>query len=202
MATQPDTWSETALVSISAQTGTDVAFQAITETVDIDIGDKDFDVISTIAGGRLVKFTPQAETSITLECYPLDAATTGFTSATTGTGFFDLMNTYDTAEPHVIVNDKNRNKHRIAIMWTNGTATNATAQVITPTAQALRIVAADGYFTSVKPSFTDGILKFTVAYKVPAFDKSGNGNVKIESVNGTATVTLTALASYTSTIKW
>ncbi len=202
MATQPDTWSETALVSISAQAGADVTFQAITETVDIDIGDKDFDVIATMAGGRLVKFTPQAETSITLECYPLDAATTGFTTATTGTGFFDLMNTYDAGEPQVITNTRDRNKHRIAIMWTNGAATNATAQVVTPTAQALRVVAADGYFTSVKPSFTDGLLKFSVSYKVPAFDKSGSGNIKIESVNGTAAATLTALASYTSTIKW
>lgn len=202
MATQPDTWSETALVSISAQAGTDVTFQTITEAVDIDIGDKDFDVIATIAGGRLVKFTPQEPTSITLEAYPVDAATTGFTTATTGTGFFDLLNTYDTTEPHVITVDRNRNKHRIAIMWTNGSATNATAQVVTPTAQALRVVAADGYFTSVKPSFTDGVLKFTVTYKVPPFDKSGNANVKIESINGSATATLTALASYTSTVKW
>jgi len=202
MATQPDTWSETALVSISAQAGADVTFQTITETVDIGIGDKDFDVTATIAGGRLVKYTPQEPTTITLEAYPVDAATTGFTTATTGTGFFDLLNTYDTAEPQIITVDRNRNKHRIAIMWTNGTATNATAQVVTPTAQALRVVASDGYFTSVKPSFTDGVLKFSVTYKVPPFDKSGNGNIKIESINGSATATLTALASYTSTVKW
>jgi len=84
-------WSETALVGIAAQGGTDVKFASITETVDIDIGDKDFDVIATLAGGRLVKFTPQEPTTITLEAYPVDAATTGFTTATTGAGFSIML---------------------------------------------------------------------------------------------------------------
>lgn len=198
-----DTWSETALVAISAQAGTNVQFASITETIDIDIGDKDFDVIATLSGGRLVKFTPQEPTTITLEAYPINAATEGFTTATTGAGFFDLMNTYDAAQPLVIAADRNRNKHRIAIMWTDKTTeTDATAQIIAPTNTALRVVAADGYFTSVKPSFTDGVLKFTITYKTPPFDSSGAANIKIESVSGSGTVTLTALASYTSTVKW
>jgi len=202
MAQNDGAWSETALVAISAQSGTNVQFASITETVDIDIGDKDFDVIATLSGGRLVKFNPQEPTTITLEAYPIDAATQGFTTATTGAGFFDLMNTYDTAQPLVISTDRNRKKHRIAVMWTDSSTTDATAQVVAPTNSALRVVAADGYFTSVKPSFTDGVLKFTVTYKVPPFDKDGNANVKIESVSGSGTSTLTALASYTSTVKW
>ena len=200
-----DIWSEVALVGISAQAGTDVKFHSITETVDIDIGDKDFDVIATLAGGRLVKFNPQEATTITLEAYPVDAATEGFTTATTGAGFFDLMNTYDTAQPLVIAADRTRNKHRIAIMWTDDTSiTDATAQVIAGPAgkDAMRVVAADGYFTSVKPSFTDGLLKFTITYKVPPFDKDGSANIKIESVSGGTTFTMTALASYTSSVKF
>ena len=198
-----DTWSETALVAIAAQGGTDVIFQAITETIDVDIGDKDFDVIATLSGGRLVKFTPQAPTTITLEAYPVYAATEGFTTATTGAGFFDLMNTYDAAQPLAISSDRNRNKMRIALMWTDKTTeTNAASQIVTPTNEALRIVASDGYFTSVKPSFTDGVLKFTITFKVPPFDKDGNANVLIESVSGSTTATMTALASYTSTVKW
>lgn len=197
----PDTWSELAKVAIAAQSGTEVEFQAITETVDIDMGDKDFDVINTLAGGRLVKFTPQEPTSITLEAYPVDAGTVGFTTAATGTGFFDLFTTADTAQPLVYPLDKTRTKYRIAIMWTDASVT-AAGQVIAPTNYALRVVAADAYFTSVKPSFTDGLLKFTVVAKVPAFDKSAAANVKVESIGGSATVTLTALASYTSTVKW
>jgi hypothetical protein len=199
---QPDIWSEVGLVTISAQSGTDVAFQCLTETVDIDIGDKDFDVINTLCGSRLVKFTPQEPTTITLEAYPVEAGTTGFATATTGTGFFDLVTTVDNTQPLVYTLDRTRTKYRVAIMWTDASSVTAAGQVVAPTNFALRVVAADGYFTSVKPSFTDGILKFTVTYKVPAFDKSGNENVKVESVGGAATATLTALASYTSTVKW
>jgi len=202
MAQLDGAWSETALVAVSSQAGTDVQFASITETVDIDIGDKDFDVIATLSGGRLVKFTPQEPTTITLEAYPVQAATVGFTTATTGAGFFDLMNTYDASQPLTISVDRNRNKMRLAIMWVDSAGTDACAQVVSPTNSALRIVASDGYFTSVKPNFTDGVLKFTVTYKVPPFDSSGNANVKIESVSGAATATLTALASYTSTVKW
>lgn len=198
-----DTWSETALVSIAAQGGTDVKFGCITETVDIDFGDKDFDVISTLCGGRLVKFNPQEPTSITLEAYPLDAGTTGFTTATTGAGFYDLMTTYDATQPVLFPVDHNRNKFRVAIMWTDSTTiTDAASAVVTPTNNAMRVVAADGFFTSVKPSFTDGLLKFTVTYKVPPFDKNASANIKVESISGAATATLTALASYTSTVKW
>lgn len=198
-----DVWSETALIAISALAGTDVKFACLTETVDIDIGDKDFDVITGLCGSRLVKFTPEDVTTVTLEAYPLQAGTAGFTTATTATGFFDLMHSVDTAQPLVIPVDRVRNPYRIAIMWTDKTTeTDACAQIVTPTNTAMRFVAAGGYFTSVKPSFTDKVLKFTVNYKVPPFDSAGSANVKLESVAGATTATLTALASYTSTVKW
>jgi len=41
-----DAWQETCLVAISAQGGSDVAFQALTETVDIDNGEKDIEGVS------------------------------------------------------------------------------------------------------------------------------------------------------------
>ena len=197
---QPDMWSETALVAITAQAGSDVKFASITSTVDIDIGEKGFDAIATLAGGRLVKFTPQEPTTITLEAYPLEAGTD---AGTDGIGFWDLMNTADATQPIQISADRTRNKYRVAIMWTDSTAqTDAAGQIGSPTNSALRVVASDGYFTSVKPSYTDGELKFTVTFKVPPFDKSGTANVKIESVDGTATATLATLASYTSSTKW
>jgi len=194
-----DTWSETCLIAIAAQGGSNVKFQAITETVDMDIGDKDFDIIATLAGGRLVKFTPQAETTITFEAYPLDAGTdTGII----GKGFFDLMNTADTNQPVQISADRIRNKYRVAIMWTTDTSiTDATSAVTySSTVQALRFVAADGYFISVKPSFTDGVQKVSVKFKVPAFDSAGSANIKMESISGTGV--LAALAAYTTSVKW
>jgi hypothetical protein len=199
MANVPDTWSEVCKVAVSAQGGSDVQFASITETVDIDIGDKDFDVVSTIRGGRLVKFTPQEPTEITLEAYPLEAGTD---TGTTGKGFFDLVHTADATQPVSISFDRARNKYRVAILWCTDDTKNPNDQIGSPTAAAMRVIAADGYFTSVKPSFTDGVLKFTVKYKVPPFDKSANANVKIESIDGSSAATLGTSATYTTSTKW
>ena len=190
-----DMWSETALVAISAQSGDDVQFMTITETLDVSIGDKDFDIVATLAGGRLVKFNPQAETTITFEAYPVEAGTD---TGTTGKGFFDLLNTADTSQPVIIPVDRTRTKYRVIILWTDdSTVTTAEELVATAnTASGLRIVAADGYFISAKPNFTDGQNKWTVMFKVPPFDKDADANVKVESTNGTAD--LIAAASYTS----
>jgi len=201
--TKYDAWSELALVAVAAQSGTDVPFHAKTETIDIDMGDKDFETMAMVSGGRIVKFTPETETTVTLECYPLEAGSGDISAATSGTGFFDLLHQEDTGQGYQISNSRLRSKYRLAIMWTDSTTTYAAGAITAPTNQALRFVAADGYFISTKPSFTDGILKWTVKFKVPPFDASGNSNIKVESVYSTSTTyTLTALGTYSSTTKW
>ena len=87
-------------------------------------------------------------------------------------------------------------------MWTDdATVTTAEALIaLANTASGLRVVAADGFFISAKPSFTDGENKWTVTFKVPPFDKAGAANVKVESTDGTAD--LVAVPSYTSSVKF
>jgi len=196
-STVDGTWSEFCKVGICAQSGTEVEFQSITETVDIDIGDKDFDVMSTIGGGRVVKFTPEEPITITLEAYATQAGTA---TGTIGQGFFDLMNTADTSQPIQISADRKRNPYRLVILWTDDNTNAGASKSILSSKNALRIVAADGRFTSVKESFTDGIAKFTIIYKVKPFDSSGNANFKVESTDTTAAID--ALSSYTSSTKW
>ena len=196
-----DAWMETCLVSIAAQSGTDIPFQALTETVDIDLGEKDIEGVALVNGGRVTKFTPEGETTITLEAYPLEAGNDDISAATVGTGFFDLLHSEDTAQPVAITNTRARSKYRMAIMWTDDTTvTNAASAVATTAMAAMRVTAANGYITSVKPSFTDGVLKFTIVFKVAAFTKDGAGQILMESCDATAG--LTALQSYTSTVKF
>lgn len=190
-----DTWSETAYVAISKIGGSDVEFCTITETVDLDIGDKDFDVMNTIKGGRLVKFNPQEPTTITLEAYPVEAGTD---SGVVGKGFHDLLNTADGSQPLSINFDRTRTKIRCAVLWTNDTDVTNAADATAADKEALRIVLKNGYVTSTKPSFTDGVLKYTVAMKFPTFDKSGNPNGLIESADGTTSSVLSSLAAYTA----
>ena len=193
-----DSWSEIGLVSITTQSGSAVEFKTLTETVDIDIGDKDFDTIATLAGGRVVKFTPEEPVEITLEAYPVEAGTD---TGAVGKGFFDLLHTQDATQGVSISVDHTRSKYRMSLLWTDASvATAETALTVSGVDSGLRIMCSDGFFTSAKPSFTDGILKWTVKYKVPAFDKSAAANVKIESTDGTAA--LAAPAAYSSTAKW
>jgi len=199
MANIPDTWSETCRVAIAGQGEADVQFSAITETVDIGFGDKEFDAIATVRGARLVKFNPQEPTEITLEAYPLEAGTA---SGTTGKGFFDLINTVSTTTPFRVDNDFTREKYRIALLWCTDSNKVPGNQITSPAAMALRVIAADGYFTSVKPSFTDGVLKFSVKYKVAPFDKNASSNVRVESIDGSTTMTLATLATYTASTKF
>jgi len=205
-----DAWTELAYVAITAKStltsdlGSDVQFQSITETIDIDTGEKDFTSIATISGARLVKFTPETDTTITLEAYPLYSGSTATiakeSSTATGRGFFDLLHQTVSTEPLVVPSSLIRNKYRIAILWCDDSTTTNAATTVTSGAKALRFVGADGYFTAVKPSFTDGLLKFTVTFKVPPFDSSGNSNIKMESVSGGAEIA--QLASYGASTKW
>ena len=199
-AATDDAWMETCLIAVSIAAGSDVQFAGLTETVDFDIGEKDIEGIPLVNGGRVTKFTPEGDSSITFEAYPLQAGTD---TGTTGLGFFDLMHSQDASVPIRVTNDRARAKYRVLVLWTND-PTPTTAQATTAnTYSALRIGMADGHFTSVKPSFTDGVLKYTVTFKTAAFDKSGTGNVMMESCAGASeSDILPDITSYTSTAKF
>ena len=199
-AATDDAWMEVCLIAISKVGGSDIQFAALTETVDFDIGEKDIEGIPITNGGRVTKFIPEGDSTITFEAYPLEAGTD---TGATGKGFYDLMHTVDASVPIRILNDRNRDKYRVLVLWTNDPSPTTAQSVIANTYSAFRVGMADGYFTSVKPSFTDDILKFTVMYKVAAFDKSAAGNVMMEScAGGSAPDVLPAVASYTTSAKF
>lgn len=193
-------WQETFLASIAEQSGTDATVQGISETVDFDLGEKDFEQIVTGNGGRIEKLTPEGITSVTLEGYPTQVGSGDVSAATSITGFLDLLHAEDTSQPLRISATRARTRYRLAFMQTDDTSiTNANAGVNNGK-YAKRLVFADGFVVSVKPSFTDGILKTTIVFKVVPFDSSGTSNILFESVAGTGT--MTALQSYTSTVKF
>ena len=87
-----------------------------------------------------------------------------------------------------------RDQYQIVILWTEDTTISTAESAVTNSNQGLRIVAKNGYFTGVKPAFTDCVLKFTVTFKCPPFDKSAAANVTMESTDGTED--LSAVSSY------
>lgn len=194
---QPDIWDETAYVTFTKLGGSNVEFCTITETVDIDIGDKNFDVINTLKGGRLVKFNPQEDTTITLEAYPVEQGTVENLDNTIGKGFMDLLHTGDVSQPISISFDRTRTKVQCVVLWTDDTSVTKATDVTTEGSSAYRIALKNGYVIGDKPAFTDGQKKHTVTVKFPAFDKSGTSNGTFESTDGSTSATLAAVASYT-----
>ena len=189
---QPDVWSETALVSISKTNSFETEFYTITETADYNFGNKDIDVLATLAGGRLVKFVPQEPTEITLELYPVEAGSS-LAAAGAGKGVFDLLwggINSDTTQPVSISSDRTREAHRITFLVTDDTTVAAAGASVNLNQSGLRIVVKNAYCTSANWSYTEKLGKATVTYKAAPFDKSGNANVEIISTDGTATMTI------------
>lgn len=179
-----DAWTETALINLNDGT-TDSSIHAITETIDIDQGDKPMEGIPTVGAGRVRKRSPQEDTTITFEGYPIAI---GDKDATTQDGldlFFHAGT--DSVAPFSVSASTSRTTFTVTIMWTDSTATSATSSIASGK-YAKRYNFANCDMVSCKPSFTDGILKATYSFKCTAFNKSGTSNITVESTDGTASM--------------
>ena len=197
MASNMDTLSDNTkkLISICKKDGTERIYEAIITSTDEAGGEKAFDSITTQGGGRLKNYTPQTDYEVTLEGYAVEVGT--LAAGTTGNGFNDLMSDYDgTSQPVSIINDHTREEYRLVIMRTSN-FTQASASAVTTTLdKAVRWTYENGHFTNVVASDTDNVVKFTLSFKTPAFNKAGTKNRTVESTDGTAAAVLPELAAY------
>jgi len=186
-ANEPDAWTERFLLTIQKKGGTASNYYAYITTYDISGGDKDFSQIANGKGGRIKNFSPQTEIEITMEGYATEVGNTA--------GFFDLINstTADASQPLSFPTDHSRDLFLLSIMHTTYESQTSAVAVTTQDERALRETYKNGHFTSVLTSFTDGICKFTLKYKVTPFDKDASSNVTYESTDGSTTSTLPAI---------
>lgn len=196
--TYPDAWKEVCLISILPGSGTFQCFATLTEDITaMDWGDKDIEGIATIKGGRIAKFTPQGDESITLKVYPITAlhSESGVGTATGVAQWFNPPTSDDASMPIVVDNTLNRDKHGIVILWAEtlpGSATTVPASSKT----AYRIQIRNAYMTSYKPSFDDKTFSAEITLKWTPFDKDGGANKREESTDGSVDL---ATAMTTST---
>jgi len=194
-------WNETAFVTITAAAGSDVEFCSLTESIDIDSGERPIETFPVLCGGRIFRLNPEGETTVSLKAYPTEAGTD---TGTTGAGFYDLFFDSVTTATGLVSADNTlgtRKKFRVAILWTNSTsATSAVGVLGSPANAGMRWVGRNGYLTKVTPSFAAGeTLSYDVTFVFPARQKTQTtANIKVESIDGVGTATLTALTSYTA----
>jgi len=187
-ANEPDAWTEKFLLTIQKKGGSVANYYALITTYDISGGDKDFSQIANGKGGRIKNFTPQTEVEITMEGYA--------TQVGNGEGFFDLLHstTSDSSQPLSFPIDHSRDLFLISIMHTTDISQTSAVAVTVQDQRAIRDTFKNGHFTSLTQSFTDGICKFTLKYKVTPWDKAASSNITYESTDGSATSILPAIS--------
>lgn len=188
--TFPELWGEgTALVDLAYSGATaNIAFAAVVNSIDIDMGDKDFDAVTTIRGGRLKKQTPEAECTITFEGYPVSLDTTGTGGQDVWQRFFTKSASWDSTQPLAVDNALlKREDFRVCILWTESTSVTSAAGATTALTEALRFTSKRCQLISVKPSFTDNELKMTFKFKLNPFAKTATLGGKFGANDAAAT---------------
>lgn len=129
-----DAWQRKAYISIESSATVKGQFESLTETIDIDMGERELDVVNLLNLGQIPKHGRIGVCTVTLEAYPLQAGTGDQTLGTAkggvATGLFDVF----ASSPHVdttgeldIDMSSTLTKYRVAILWTDQAALLETA---------------------------------------------------------------------------
>ncbi len=186
-ANEPDAWTERFIITFMKKGGSALDYNAEITTYDISGGDKDFSQIPNGKGGRIKKILPQSEIEVTMEGHA--------TQVGNAKGFSDLLHstTADSTQPLSFPTDHSRDLWLLAVMHTTDTSITSAVSATTQDERAMRDVFKNGHFVSLTQSFTDGICKFNLKYKVTPFAKDSTSNVTYESTDGSATSPLPAV---------
>lgn len=177
-----DCWHETFQFSLQAKGGTAYEMNGITEDISgFDFGVKDIEGVALANGGRVAKWTPQADESMTIKAWPTDVlmGTKGFWQ------HFHPLSTADATGTAEVPNTRTRLRVQGIIRWsTNPPATAGTAG--TANAREYLIVIKNAYVTNVKPGLEDKNMSAEITLKWPPFDTSGTANMTHYSSDGSA----------------
>ena len=77
--------------------------------------------------------------------------------------------------------DHNFDEYQMVILATDNTSQTTATAATTSGDNAMRWKYQNGHFTKVDASFTDGVWKFSITFKVTPFNKSGTSNCTFES---------------------
>ena len=131
-----DAWQRVAFVEVATSSTVKLQYEAMTETIDIDTGERDLDIINLINLGQIPKHGSLGLTTITFEGYPLQAGTADTSGATRGTpsggmatGYFDVfasVQNVDSSSELDIDISNTLSRYRVAILWTDEAITTGT----------------------------------------------------------------------------
>ena len=202
-----DAWKEFCLIGIipeeypaGAGGGSEIQFAGMTEDITaMDWGERDVEGVPLVNGGRVVKYNPLGDESITLKMYPTDVLLDDAGSPETANGvaqLFHPQSTEDTTQPVVVDNSIYRRRFGIILLWSETLPATAGA-LPAESKKAFRIQIVNAYMTSYKLNYDDKILSAEVTFKWAPFQKDASSNKREESTDGSAQLAA-AITSATS----
>lgn len=192
-----DSWQERALISIAAQGGTAYTIQASTRTIDFGGGEKETEGQPNLAGGRVEKWTPETDRTVTFEGWIVDLAPANNDMGWLLQGFHTTRGNWDSSQPIQIDNSRNREKFNVAVLWTNDPTITTGASTVSMGYEGYRRILINCRIVSMNVQQTDGEVKVTARLKAPAFQKNGDSNFREQSTNATATLSSISLPAST-----
>ena len=191
-----DAWQRQCLIEVTSDSSHIIRLHSMTETVDIDMGERDLDKIDLLNLGQIPKHGAIGITTVTFEGYPQEAATE---TNSTGDGFFDIFASAPlvSGQEHDEDMSNTLTRYRVAILWVDEALDDA-SDITATSVKMMRFVMADCFCTSCKTTFTDGVLKQTLVFKGVCFKKTGSTNIKMESNDSSASGGVPALGNYTA----
>ena len=124
-----DAWQRRAYISVENSSTVKLQYEALTETIEFDVGERAMDMITLLNLGQIPKFGPIGITTVTIEGYPIYAGTNDTAGATRGTpsggsatgywdAFADVQNETATGEMDVDLSNT-LTRYRLAILLTD-----------------------------------------------------------------------------------
>lgn len=181
-----DEWTELAMIEIQRyDEATPYLFGGLTDTLDFDIGDKAIESTALLNGGRIIKYTPEDDTTVTLEIFPVGAKADQLTPTGLMNWFYgDVTGTSHGASAGTYyINTHSRYRFRVTALWTSIYPLPSAVSGALAQGDHLRISFWNSYLTSCKISYTDDILTGAVNFVCPPYTKAGAGVIAVEEAN-------------------
>ena len=192
-----ESWQETALLTLM-QGSTAYNFALITESFEVNTGEKAVEGVATVSGGRITKWTPEGDTEFTAKIIPIGIGTDDLTNLEGFWNKFQPQTSNGYTQNGVLnraFNKRFRNTYTVCVMQTSGTYP-ASANLASPTsADAKRVSMRNAYITKCTQAFgtSDG-LTGEITIKVPAFAKDGSSNILDESCSANGATAIGVLS--------
>jgi len=183
-------WYERAFVSISQVGGSEVEARSFTTSMSVSGGGFDTENLETF-GGQLTRTGSRDEFEISFDAVPASVRD------------FDWL-AHGQNPTSTSITSSSKPKTRVTLLWTDKTAATSAAEAIASGSEAYRQIYSELYCTGVEYNMDAGEeLTATLNFKGGYEDETSSINFKKQMcATGSATTSLSAVPSYTTTTKF